>query len=366
MSNSNKVEVVPIKLEKHPNADSLSIVKVWGYQVVVKTEEWRGEDRAAYLPPDSVVPDTEEYEFLGNNKRIKTRKFRGEISHGMLVPAPKGSRVGDDVTEALGITFYEHPSESTSGKGYSEFYCHGPSVSKYDIEAWHKFGKDVFKFGEEVIVTEKIHGTNARFTTHTFANSDAGPYPEFIVGSRKNWMHTFKKEKTKPRAWLDRLKNRFGLFVPQVYEKFNKSWWVDVIKFYPEIIKFCFQNRSYILYGEIFGQRVQKLDYGIAGDKLGFRVFDIYNKASGMFLDWDDMEAKAKEFGLPVVPVLYRGAYSPSVVRDYVDGKSHIETAKHHREGIVIRTPQEHLRRHRNVGRSVLKCISDTYYEKDK
>ena len=37
----------------HPNADSLSIVKVWGYEVVVRSADWAGIDRAVYIVPDS-------------------------------------------------------------------------------------------------------------------------------------------------------------------------------------------------------------------------------------------------------------------------------------------------------------------------
>lgn len=50
------VEIVPIILEKHENADTLSIARVYNYTVVVKTADWVGIDKAAYVCPDSVVP----------------------------------------------------------------------------------------------------------------------------------------------------------------------------------------------------------------------------------------------------------------------------------------------------------------------
>ena len=38
----HRVEVVPVVLEQHPNADKLSIVKVRGWQCVVATSDWAG------------------------------------------------------------------------------------------------------------------------------------------------------------------------------------------------------------------------------------------------------------------------------------------------------------------------------------
>src|SRR5271156_6314191 len=61
---THKVEVVPVVLEKHPNADKLSVVKVYNFTVVVNTADWQGVTQAAYVQPDSVMPDTPEYRFL--------------------------------------------------------------------------------------------------------------------------------------------------------------------------------------------------------------------------------------------------------------------------------------------------------------
>jgi len=38
---THRVEVVPVSLEKHPNADALSVVRVFGYSVCVRTEDWQ-------------------------------------------------------------------------------------------------------------------------------------------------------------------------------------------------------------------------------------------------------------------------------------------------------------------------------------
>ncbi len=107
------VEVVKIKLEPHPNADSLSIVKVYGYTVCVRTEDWQDGDLGAYIPPDSIIDTTRsEFSFLNKdinkpNVRIRVIKLRGIISMGLLIPAPSDSKEGDNVAGILGVRHYE-------------------------------------------------------------------------------------------------------------------------------------------------------------------------------------------------------------------------------------------------------------------
>src|SRR3989338_1193541 len=99
-----KVEIVPVKLEPHPNADTLSIVKVFDYTVCVRTVDWQDKSIGAYIPPDSVVPNDANFAFLQGKTRIKVRRLRGVVSMGLLVPAPAGSQIGQDVAELLGVT----------------------------------------------------------------------------------------------------------------------------------------------------------------------------------------------------------------------------------------------------------------------
>lgn len=105
-NSTHRVEVVPVVLEPHPNADTLSVVHVWNYTVVVRTEDWLGKDRGAYIPPDSVVPRNEMFAFLGEKTRIGAKRLRGILSYGLLVPAPDGAQIGEDVAERIGVTHY--------------------------------------------------------------------------------------------------------------------------------------------------------------------------------------------------------------------------------------------------------------------
>ena len=70
MNSTHKVEVVKVKLECHPNANALSIVKIYNYQVCCRTDDWKDGDMAAYIPPDSLVDTTRpEFSFLHKNEK---------------------------------------------------------------------------------------------------------------------------------------------------------------------------------------------------------------------------------------------------------------------------------------------------------
>jgi hypothetical protein len=78
---THRVEVVRIgTIEKHPNADSLGVVRVYGYFCCVRLADWRPGDLAAYVVPDSLVPvDHPEFRFLADaskgrsHHRVKVR-----------------------------------------------------------------------------------------------------------------------------------------------------------------------------------------------------------------------------------------------------------------------------------------------------
>jgi len=221
-NSTHRVEIVPVVLEKHPNADTLSIVHIDGYQVIVKTADWPvigaggpsctdsshgggtpSSQLGAYIPPDSLVlVDRPEFSFLAGQVkhtdscpcsspsipfvkcqcsakvRIKAKKLRGEWSMGLLIPAPEGCCVGFDVADLLGVKHYEppEPNATTGGEAekapstiFREITQFGQKMSvlvelpTYHVEAFRKYGSKVLTPGEPVWVTEKIHGTNGRW-----------------------------------------------------------------------------------------------------------------------------------------------------------------------------------------------------------
>ena len=328
---THRVEVVPIVLEPHPDPETtnLSLARVYDFVVVVRTDLWNDKEIGAYIQPDSVVPDTPDFEFVGHNKRITVRRFRGVYSHGLMMPAPEGSRVGDDVSEIMGVTHYE-PRENVTMFGDS---VHGPEgiFPKYDVENWRKFSV-LFEDGEDVVVTEKIHGANARFKM----TNDG----DMFCGSRTMW----KKEHENDLWWKCLDKNR---------------WIREFVTFHPD----------FTLYGELFGN-VQNLKYGAGKNDVFFRAFDVWNNRENRFLSWTELDNIYLPDGSKLreepywVPVLYFGPYDKEMVRGLADGKSTILGAENIREGIVVHPTRE--RYEAFLGdRLKLKLVSDKYFESD-
>ena len=187
---THKVPVIEVKLLEHTDADLLSIVKVDDFTCVVRTSDWKDGDLAAWIPPDSLVDiSRKEFSFL-KKSLIRAARLRGVVSYGLLVPAPENLKIGDNAAEILGVKHY-NPEEDVvcSGKGKKDSLfvdqLHASPKGNYvtyDVDAFLKYGSKVFVENELVVVTEKIHGENARFVF-----SDG----EFFAGSRNTWKREF-------------------------------------------------------------------------------------------------------------------------------------------------------------------------------
>ena len=399
---NHKVNIVRLgEPRAHTNADSLELFDIGEYQVVTKKGNFKAEDRGVYIQPDSVVPQTEPFKFIWEayvgldgtvpekRRRITVRKFRGEWSEGLLLPLSDFSgglihdpemaygwlKEGDDVSELLGITHYDPDAGKESAadvetfkkqrskyprslKGWFYFLLHkigirpngqtngfdnedGVDMPVFDVDALKHY-KDAFDPEEIVELTEKIHGSNARFVfrdEHMFA------------GSRTQW-----KAVTANCIWRSVL---------------MAQPWIEV---------WCRANPGYGLYGEVTPTQGEKFQYGSKEPQLF--VFDI-RTPEGKWLSRDDMvgpystgsmhdnEAsratvlcqgeQPNTSAVKWVPVLYVGPYK-GIPWDLVDGKSAVD-GKTMREGFVIRPIKE--RHVRGLGRLILKVVSNSFLLKD-
>lgn len=311
------VEVVRIGLvEKHANADSLSITKIHGgYPVIFRTGEYNEGDLATYVPVDSIVPDTETWKFLGGHRRIKAKRLRGVFSMGLLTPAPEGTVEGENVQELLGITKWE-PDVEREGFALADT---APSpncllgLGKYDLEGYRKYGA-VLEVGELVRITEKVHGANFRAVYWDNA---------LHVGSRTRWL-----------------------------KEVDGSLWWKAARFYDLEAKMR-DMPGVVLFAEVYGQ-VQDLKYGVPPNEVRLVAFDIWSMDGG----WGDIESA--ELPVPIAPVLYKGPWSPEVdVAMLAEGNSLIPGANNVREGIVIEAVPS--RENDRIGRVKLKLAGEGY-----
>ena len=109
---THRVDVIQIDtIEPHPNADTLGLVHIDQFVCAVRLGEFQPGDLAVYIEPDYVAPDTEQFEFLGKPGVSRSVSCVVSTHQGLLVPAPPGSRVGDDVMESWGSSLRAASSE---------------------------------------------------------------------------------------------------------------------------------------------------------------------------------------------------------------------------------------------------------------
>lgn len=320
------VEVVKLESsERHPNADLLSIAHIFGgYPVVYKTESFKVGDKLVYIPIDSLVPlDDPRFSFLSENadkktQRIKAKKLRGVFSMGMLVPADPEWKVGENVQEKLRIQKWEPPPPKNCHiNAYSEQAKDPGIIPIYtDLDSLRKY-KNVLLEDEEVVITEKLHGANARYV---YGND------EMWCGSHR----TFKKRDER------------------------NMWWQVAIKY--DLEKILSENPDTALYGEVYGQ-VQDLRYETQQGELRFAAFDLYDAKAGKYFDYDEFAAFCARYSIPCVPVLYRGPWKKELW-ELAEGQSSIAPS-HCREGIVVRPAKE--RWNDRMGRVILKLVGQSY-----
>lgn len=167
------IEIIK-NIRKHPNADSLDIAEVLGWQTIVKTGIHKEGDKVVFITIDSIVPNTNWFGFLVDEKnpdkqiRIKNIKLRGEYSSGLVIPITdfdnqiRSLQVGDDVTEILGITKYikEIPA-NLSGEDAGSFPTH--IISKTDEDNGLNDPNLVAKVLESdnyITITQKLDGSS--------------------------------------------------------------------------------------------------------------------------------------------------------------------------------------------------------------
>ena len=366
----SKHEIIVIKVKEVlecPNADRLSIINVWDYQCVVRKGLYNPGDLCAFVEPDYEVPlDRDEFKSLdekgnGGMLRITTRKFKKNISYGYLLPAPVGSVEGDNVMELLGIRRWEpkpnprHRGGRGLGRGpngsLSGFQGKSPEIDfsiLYDLESIQKF-RHVMITDEDVDITEKIHGQNARFV---FTKD------EFFCGSRKEWKMPPGIE-CGTRKVID--ENGVETEVENISP--DSNWWIAARQ-NPWIEEWCRNHPDLMLCGEIYGPNVQGEDfsYGKKDGEIGFAAFDIFDTKNNKFIDNTDFlnNPDYSKGIMEFAPILYEGPLDYELIKKLAEEDSEY-TGQSIREGCVIKPYRERIVE--KFGRVALKYVSNRYYE---
>jgi RNA ligase (TIGR02306 family) len=350
MSDWQPQVVVIEKVEKHSDADTLDVCTVLGdYPVITKRGEYNVGDMTGYIPIDSIVPDTERFYFLcpkayekyedeqGQMQQrqlgpkypvggvpekyriIKAKKIRGTYSQGMLVEVPYMDKnglcgatgfdyhPGESIVDALHLKKWEEQEEEnlpglkkTRGTN-AEKAPQGWAIPHYDVDGIRKYIV-CLQESEEIVLTEKIHGSNAGF-------SHDGT-----------------------RLWV---KSR------NFYKKQDEDdmWW-DIALRYDLATKLA-QVPGIVFFGEVYGQvKGFRYDTVIAEGRLMTKVrfFDVWDTKLMRYMNYQERVDMLGTLGLDSVPELYRGPWlGKEQMYPFAEGLTTLG-GKHIREGWVLNT----------------------------
>lgn len=382
------VYIKQLHVMPHPNADALELavvggvvsecmnascvaqgehnheMVVGGFRAIVPKGQYKTGDYAVYIPEAAMLPDAliEELGLVGRlagsgKNRVKAIRLRGELSQGIVCrPAALGLSwqwVNDEYTDpdvlaallsvnyaaSLGIIKWA-PVVPAQFRG--KIRERGPS----EILGWvdiSNIKKDMRMFaeGDQVVATEKIHGTCCLITldvrTGTLMVSSKGM-------AKQGW------------DLLEEEGNVYWRAVRAAKVEALLTWIAANVAVDVDRIG---------LYGEVFGAGIQDLDYGFTSeDGPQFAAFDL--RYDDMWISHqtrsDTFAAAQLATGVYTrqVPVLYSGPYDYTRLCEIAEGlDGSYVGGKHVVEGLVVRPAVE--RRASSGGRAIAKFINPAY-----
>jgi RNA ligase (TIGR02306 family) len=327
-------------------ADNIEQVVIGGWNAITKKGEFKEGDKVVVATTDAVIPEALSdlmgvTNYLRKGQRVRTVKLRGVYSECLLIPfkylAPKSLEsnvdVGHDMMSILGVTKYEPPVKQVQ-------LASGRKIKWRDNQNFHIYYKfpnlknvsGMFTEEDQVQITRKIHGTNARYG--------------IVKKSKLSFWDNVKKFFGLADEWID---------YEYIYGSHNCEKGSDSQGFYSTDVwrtiaeKYDIKDRLWrlvremdveelgsgvVLYGEIYGAGIQK-NYTYGLDDIKFAGFDY--TVDGKYLSTESTQIVIScLLELPHVEVLYDGNWSQEVQDSFVF-KNFIEGTKVPHEGIVIK-----------------------------
>ena len=336
-----KLASVQIVAEKKPikDADLIEAIRINGWWLVSKKNEFEVGDKCVYFEVDSFLPVKPEFEFLrkssfrstdyiGDGFKLKTIKLKGQISQGLALPLdtvflPVETEVGNNVTEILGVRKWELPEKGNFvGQQKGSF----PSfIRKTDQERCQNLVneiKEAYDSKEVFEITTKLDGSSC---TAYYYNGEVG------VCSRNIELKVNEE-------------NKDNHFVKTI----NKLGILDRLK---EL------GKNIAIQGELMGP-------GIQGNELkltehDFYVFDIFDIDKQEYLrPYDRMIVMSYFHKVKTVPVIEKTRLSTSDINELLKAADNLSISENRIvEGFVCKSLERHFS---------FKVISNNYLLKSK
>jgi len=363
MENQNSVAYVGVigSVSEILGADNIELVTVGGWNAITKKGEYKVDDLVVVVTTDAVIPKELSdglavTNYLRKGQRVRTVKLRGVYSECLIMSLGQvfksnmsvdGFVEGQDMMGVLNITKYEPPAKViTLVPGDRKMKYHqNPNFHIYYKFPNQKNVPDMFNEEDMVVISRKLHGTNARYgivrkkklslwdrVRMFFGDRWAGF--EYVVGSHN----------------VEKGSDSQGFYDTNVWEevaiKYNirEKLWEHVKDTYEYL------ESGFIVYGEIYGAGIQKnYEYGLTDIK--FAGFDV--EVDGEYQPYMREKAHFEVMDLPQVELLYSGTWNKEIQDSFVVN-NFIEGTKVPHEGIVVKSVT-------GVRNKVSKCINPDY-----
>lgn len=358
-----------------PKTHSLEIAMVYGFQVVVRKDQYKAGDKVIYVPIDSLLPQWLEDKVFPYTKdadgklqppkiklhhhRVRQIRIRGLASQGMLISPqdvtnkvnPEYLTLEQDLKNILEITKYVPPQpgfSQTLGKGRNRNKKHEhPLFHKYNGLDNIKWFPTLFAEGEQVVIQCKLHGTNARVSKLPFIANTLSKKIKKFFGLAPKEENCYGSNNVDISAAT----NFTGFYGEDIYGKcFNATNVFSKI------------HLGEIVYGEIIGPGIQK-NYSYSLKEHKFVVFDVKTLQPDGKFKWmnpDEAERYCHLRGFEFVPVLYRGPYNKELTYSLTKGPSVYDPNTKVREGIVIKAADNY---DIEGNKKALKWINEQYLD---
>jgi RNA ligase (TIGR02306 family) len=335
-------------------ADKIVLAVINGWNCIVQKDQYNIGDLVICATTDAVIPQLlaehlNVINYLRKGNRVKTIKLKGVYSECLLIPIsiiesiypglnadaiPEKIEDGTDLMSALQIFKFEPPVKMVQlASGKKIRYSENPNFQIYYKFPNIKNVPGIFIEEDEVQITRKLHGTNARYgivkknklslldKILKFIKRDKWIDYEFIVGSHNVEKGSDSQGFYDTNVWYE---------IADKY-KIKEKLWNYVKKIIGDSSKI---GSGVTIFGEIYGQGIQKgYDYDLK--ELKFAAFDIVE--NGEYLSTDEtLLMTTFVLDLPHVEILYKGKWSQEIQDSFVYD-NFIPNSKVPHEGIVIK-----------------------------
>lgn len=334
------------KIEPIEGADRIEKLTVNAWSVVSQKGNFQVGDLGVFFEIDAIPPDIDFYKDLWTTKdnpegirppkfRITTKRLRGVLSQGYIVPLDKvltahglsfaAPAVGTDMTDVLNVGKYEAPVPMNGDQDGPWVWSDVPKTDELRVQSFPGVLDELR--GKPYIITEKCDGTSM-----SFGFDDDG---EFRVCGR-NW---------------------------SIKEGDNAYW--SIFRDNTLISELWCGYSGLVFQGELYGPGILKNPLELP--KPTWFGFSIYWKSQHRYLTHYEMTDVWETSGLRHVRIMKGGEDFQYNLDDLLEmAKGTYDYTRNPREGIVVRPRDEEIYSPTLGGRLSFKVINNDYLLKVK